>query len=189
MTLQNFTLGTFAQQGVAAAGSFESIATVVVSTSTGTIDFTSIPTNYAHLQLRMYHTFSAANLGMNIQLGTGGSIDTGGNYSLHDLVGSGTSAGSFFNTGQNNIYFYSVVGNASTAIPEVEIVDILDYTNTNKNKVIRSLYGVDNNGSGEVHLLSGLWQNTGAISNIRIRTSSNLFTSGSHFALYGIKAA
>jgi hypothetical protein len=53
------------------------------------------------------------------------------------------------------------------------ILDILDYANTNKYKTIRLLAGVDVNGTvatfgGVVGLTSGLWQNTNAITSIKL---------------------
>jgi hypothetical protein len=65
----------------------------------------------------------------------------------------------------------------------------LDYTNTNKNKVYRTLGGFDANGSGEQGLFSGLWMSTSAITSIDLITNSGSWTSSSSFALYGIKGA
>jgi hypothetical protein len=66
----------------------------------------------------------------------------------------------------------------------------LDYANTNKYKTTRSIGGNDNNGSGFVSLISGLWLSTSAISNIEIiPLNGTLWTQYSHFALYGIKGA
>jgi hypothetical protein len=68
------------------------------------------------------------------------------------------------------------------------VVDILDYNNINKNKTIRSLNGRDNNGSGDIYLTSGLWNNTSAIDSITIVAPSATFIEYSQFALYGVKA-
>jgi hypothetical protein len=65
----------------------------------------------------------------------------------------------------------------------------LDYTNTNKNKTARSLWGYDANGSGYVGLYSGLWRNTSAINRIDYVPASGTFPQYSSFALYGIKGA
>ena len=69
------------------------------------------------------------------------------------------------------------------------VIDLLDYSNTNKYKTLRSLGGWDANGSGRIILNSGLWGNSGsAISSIDIVTSTgNNFVQYSTFALYGIK--
>ena len=68
------------------------------------------------------------------------------------------------------------------------ILDILDYTNTNKYKTVRSLSGFDSNGAGKVDFFSGFYfLNTNAITQIDITGGGGTFAQYSHFALYGIK--
>ena len=66
------------------------------------------------------------------------------------------------------------------------ILDVMDYTSTSKNKVLKSITATDNNGSGSIYLYSGAWLNTAAVSSITIYNSSGNFTTNSTFALYGI---
>jgi hypothetical protein len=69
------------------------------------------------------------------------------------------------------------------------LVDVIDYADTTKNKTIRAMYGLDvNGGASEIDLNSVLWMSTTAINRIDIFAGTN-FTSGSSFALYGIKGA
>jgi hypothetical protein len=69
-------------------------------------------------------------------------------------------------------------------------MDILDYTSANKNKTVRMLSGVDNNGTGSILFTSILWMNsTDAISSIRFTVNTGNFAEFSKFALYGIKGA
>jgi hypothetical protein len=69
------------------------------------------------------------------------------------------------------------------------VFDLLDYTNTNKYKTMRSLVGFDTNGgSASTGLSSGLWMSTSAVTSITIALDGNL-AEFSSFALYGIKAA
>ena len=71
----------------------------------------------------------------------------------------------------------------------VNVIDILDYANTNKYKTLRVLTGIDVNGSGGyVQLSSGLWQSSSAITSITLTNSTN-YTTATQFALYGIKGA
>ena len=67
------------------------------------------------------------------------------------------------------------------------VIDILDYTNTNKNKVVRMFIADDMNGSGNIQFGSGVWLNTAAISTIGLTTDYSDFLANSSFALYGIK--
>jgi len=162
---------------------FYQIATTTLGSSQSTITFSSIPQDYTHLQIRMFAFGNTSNSGLMRF-----NSDTATNYSWHALTGNGATASSTNNTTVN-----FMVGNGfnlgpnSTTIPFATIVDILDYTNTNKYKTLRSLDGSDLNGSGQITLLSGNWRSTSAISSISLAPSSGSFTQYSRFDLYGIK--
>jgi hypothetical protein len=77
---------------------------------------------------------------------------------------------------------------STSAVLVLPVVDILDYANTNKYKTVRSLGGIDNNGSGFLMYNSGLWMNTSAITSLSFTFDSpNTFTEYTQFALFGIK--
>lgn len=190
MTLQNFTLGTFAQQGVAGT-SFESIATVAVgSGGSASITFSSIPSTYTHLQIRcLIRTTQTGDI-TGSYISWSYNSDTSANYAYHVVkgTGSGTSAGALTSqTGTFAERFTTGFQSANTF--GVGIIDILDYANTNKNKTARTLAGWDSNGSGQIAFNSELWASTSAINRIDIYPPANNFAQYSHFALYGIKAA
>ena len=173
-----------------AVGAYDSIATFSGTGSSGTITFSSIPSTYTHLQLRVLLRGTASNTsdGWNARFNS----DTGANYDGgHILYGTGSAAGAF-HVGASTTYMQpgDIVGASATAsMFATAITDILDYTNTNKNTTIRTLYGFDLNGSGTVALSSGLWMNTAAITTITLTTNSGSFATNSSFALYGIKGA
>jgi hypothetical protein len=157
----------------ASTNSYESISTVTVgSGGTSTITFSSIPSTYKHLQVRMT-TNSGGNLRFN-------GDTTSSNYRYHVLYGSGSAA--VASTAANNAY--SPADASGSTGWTGEVLDILDYANTSKNKVTRSLGGWDNNGSGLVWLSSNLWMSTAAINQI---VFTGTFPQYSSFALYGIK--
>ena len=110
--------------------------------------------------------------------------DTAGNYAWHQLQGGGTSVVSGGNTAQTYIAT-GVVGGTSN--PSSGVVDILDYSDTNKYKTARTLAGIDQNGSGIIMFWSGLWQNTNAITRIDFDTNSGNFNQYTSIALYGVK--
>jgi len=179
-------LGIIASQitGHLSTNSFESIQTVTVgSGGQSSISFTSIPSTYKHLQLRLMANDNGGGGGnMFIQF----NGDTGNNYAWHYLQGNGSTAGA----GAAATTGSFIVGKSgSTASGNgVSVVDILDYQNTNKYKTSRSLNGTDyNNASGVLFYSSGLWQNTAAVSSFTITTTGGSFTQYSSFALYGIK--
>jgi hypothetical protein len=171
-----------------AANSYESIATVTVgSGGTTTVSFTSIPQNYAHLQLRTIAKLTTATSIITTNLYF--NNDTAQNYARHEIYGGGSTAnagGVIASSNTQQIVYYcgsdSQFGGA--------VVDILDYTNTNKNTTVRAIGGADNNGSGFATFTSGLWLSTAAITRIDIKFNSTQTASQySSFALYGIKGA
>jgi hypothetical protein len=171
--------------------SYESIATITGNTS-GTITFTSIPQTYKHLQLRsILRTVNSSytNLNYNLRVGNG-SIDTGSNYAFTRLYGTGS--GSAYSDGDAN-QSAGLLTATSTGSPNyyfaTTVLDILDYSNTNKYKTMRSLSGFDLNGSGGVYFQSFLWMNNSGIDTMQFNVGggSPQTDGASHFALYGIK--
>jgi hypothetical protein len=164
---------------------YESIATVTVgSGGSSSISFNSIPSTYTHLQIRALSGSNPAGYNSGVRFNS----DTGSNYYGHGLAGSGPGSVSSFSLGSQTFVSISFNGITNTQFAGL-VVDILDYANTNKNKTIRSLNGRDNNGSGDIYVMSGSWGNTSAINSITIVAPSATFIEYSHFALYGIKGA
>jgi hypothetical protein len=101
-----------------------------------------------------------------------------------------TSVFSNNNGGSTGVFNYYAAGNSAAANTfGVFVADILDYTSTSKNKVIRVFAGSDNNDNGGLSFNSGAWRTADqAITEINIssQTGDNILNN-SHFALYGIK--
>lgn len=157
-------------------------------TAVSDVTFTNIPNTYAHLQIRAQLRLTLATTDDNsyIQFNS----DTGNNYSTHSLYGSGSAAAATATSTTNNILaFRSSGANSSANIFGVGVFDILDYANTNKYKTTRNLTGHDQNGSGFIFFNSGLWQNTNAITSIKITPANGNFAQYSQFALYAVKGA
>jgi len=183
-SVKGFGWGAFS--GPAFDSDFESIATTTLSSSQATVSFTSIPATFKHLQLRVLG--QAADSGGAFNIKARFNSDTGNNYALHRLIGDGsspTSAG-VASTG----YARLGVLNSSdfTNVFSGNVIDILDYTDTNKYTTTRSLGGYDKNGAtGFVMYHSSLWMNTAAITSIELTTDTGNLAQYSSFALYGIK--
>ena len=95
-----------------------------------------------------------------------------------------------YGPGRNYFLFQWIAGNGASAnVFGTQIIDILDYANTNKNKTIRSISGIDNNGSGDVSLTSNLWMNTAAITSFEIGGFGVNLAAGSRIDLYGITSS
>lgn len=167
-------------------GSMEPIAVATVpSGGLASITFGNIPQTYTHLQVRGFVRNNTA-IPLNTIVAMNG--DTGNNYSAHYIVGNGATVTSAGEVSRSGIYV-DITTNTATSY-SAWILDILDYTNTNKNKTVRSLAGLDMNGSGTIWLASGAWLNTSAITSLLFtQVGGNAFAQFSSFALYGIKGA
>jgi hypothetical protein len=185
----NSLIGIIASSGgVVSTNSYESIATVTVGAGgASTVTFSSIPSTYQHLQIRGIGRAANSTTDENFILQF--NSDTGANYSLHNVYGTGSAVGANASTNFTASYFSRVSGNNSGAsIFGVAVADILDYSDTNKYKTVRSLSGHDQNGSGYVTLMSGSWRSTSAVTTITIKNESGSNISQySQYALYGIK--
>ena len=172
--------------------SYESIATINVGGGgAADVTFSSIPSTYTHLQIRGIAQETRATYGIsdgNMQF----NGDTASNYSRHNIQGTGSAVVA---NGDANVSFVTLAdgmwGTSTGGSFGVSIVDILDYANTNKTKVVRTLSGDDLNGSGYLALSSNLLNSTSAITSISFHPTDDIGTipQYSSFALSGIKGA
>jgi len=185
-------LGIIASSKFGDAGDFESIATATLSTNTASVTFSSIPATYTHLQIRAIARTSATggttqNFNMTI------NNDTSTAYSYHQLVGNGSTAGAYGeNVGRSNCVqvLHIPTNSSASSIFGAGIIDILDYTNTNKNRTVRSLRGQDqNNSDGGIALHSYLYTGTTAINRLDFFAGSGDLVQYTQIALYGIRSA
>jgi hypothetical protein len=177
-------LGTLASQFSGKPfSSFESIATTTVgSGGSASVTFSSIPATYTHLQVRCLA--KANNAGSSFEV-VNMTINGNSLTKNHYLYGNGSSALS--GLGVNNAII-NVPSAGYTSVFAGAVIDILDYTNTNKNKTVRTLGGVDTNGAGELVLYSNLYAvNTNAITSLSFNVTGTNIAQHSQFALYGIK--
>lgn len=184
-------LGIWASQNYVriAPSSYESISTVTVGAGgAASVTFSSIPSTFKHLQIRGIARSNRALFvdGLQVRFNS----DSGSNYAKHNLYGTNLgSVGSEGSTSQTSINLGDLIGNtAASGIMTPTVIDILDYTNTNKNSTLRALQGYyfDSN-TGVMAFKSGVWMNTNAITSISLTPEISTFTQYSQFALYGIK--
>jgi hypothetical protein len=168
-------------------GSYDAIGNVIVGAGgQSTITFTSIPSTYKHLQIRILGRDTIESAG-DLRWQFNG--DTGLNYSFHELYATGSGAPSSFGYGGTG---YGNLSNWASFLSQtnqfsVAIIDVLDYANTNKYKTGRAIGGRDNNGSGTIELASMSWRNTNAVSSINFYLTAGNFAQYTQFDLYGIK--
>jgi hypothetical protein len=161
--------------------SFESIATFIANGNDSTYTFSSIPSTYKSLQIRLSNS---ADFGANIRF----NGDSAANYAFHELRGDGTTV----STGSGTAQTSGLVGAGTpvTSFYGASIIDIVDYASTSKNKTVRTVYGVDsNNTAGQtIRSSSTLWMSTAAVNSVTIFNDANVkYTAGTTIALYGIK--
>ena len=178
-------------------GAYDALSTVTVpSGGVASITFAGIPTGYKHLQIRALHRTSGADATGAFQFWL--NNDTGSNYSVHQLIGSGSSASAYGSANQSILLAsaaYNTLGAGSTAnCFSASIIDILDYSNTDKYKTIRSMTGRESNeaANGRIAFESGSWRNTAPINRIDLKTLSGTgaaanFVQHSSITLYGIR--
>jgi hypothetical protein len=160
---------------------YEPIATATVSSTGGTVTFSSIPSTYTDLVL-----ISSARRGTD---GSGGDAikarvngDSGSNYSwigfAYNVGGTGASK-----SNNQNIF---IAGACEDGFNSASICHFMNYANTSNFKsMIARTASVGTQGVG---MTVNTWRSTSAITSIFLDASTG-FWSGSTFTLYGIKAA
>lgn len=166
--------------GNSLGGDFFYLDEVTLSSTSATVTFTSIPQTFLHLQIRAIIKQSA---------GSGAyatfNSDTGSNYNRHRVIGTGTSIGGYAETTQNQVNINTNMGYSDFG---VLIMDILDYSDTNKYKTEKHLAGTELNGSGQIVFEHNMWKNTNAITSISFTSpTGGHYSQYSHFTLYGVK--
>jgi len=176
---------------VLSSTSFESIATSYLSGgSSNSVTFSSIPQTFTHLQIRCV----AKNTGIfgdSIYVRYNGDTNNTNYPRVHYNYSNGNVAQNANGTTPELGWSAPATGTyGMNFLYTANIMDILDYTSSNKNKVIRVFYGSDPNGNAQafypVSLTTGLSTVTSPITSITL-SAGNVFAQYSHFALYGIR--
>jgi len=191
-------LGVVASSKLSAVpGDFQYIDSYTVSGgSTNTITFSSIPATFTHLQIRGVVRSGTSGYYDNTNIRFNGS--SGGTaYNMNVLRSNGSTAQSATYINQSQAYVeagYVACANTTTGTFSPIIMDLYDYTDTNKYRNGRLVMGYENNGSGGDNYDKGMqttqywnWQSSAAIYQIAVSTTTNYWVAGSTLALYGIK--
>lgn len=178
--------GILASSG-GAAGAFDLLETVVLTSDTATVTFSNLNTysGYKHLQIRAT-VRGSANFNNDRPFVRLNALQ-GQNYAEHRLVGNGSSVSSTGAASQDKIQHSLIPGNTGTSNSfGAMVIDVLDFSNTNKNKTVRTLMGAHWN-SREIALVSGIVMTTNAITSISLGTNNGGYATGCRFSLYGVK--
>jgi hypothetical protein len=182
-------LGVLAVAGAGAAGgggSYDLLETTVLGSSAASVTFSNLGnySAYKHLQIRAVTRGDVATSDYNIKVTL--NSDTGSNYAFHNIRGNGSTVTSAASTSQAFMAAFLTMGTSVADIWPAAVVDILDFNNANKNTTIRSLNGWAGSANA-IHLRSGFWNNTAAVTTITLTPNSGNLITGSRISLYGYK--
>jgi hypothetical protein len=173
--------------GTTATSAYDSLGSALLSSASTGLTFSNIPQTYTHLQIRTSVRTTRSDAGTDVLTMQFNGV-TGNNYATHGLVGDGSSATSYgYANYPHPMYLDGMPSaNATANIFGVGIIDILNYSNTNMKTTVRGIGGTDLNGSGQVRVVSGFWDNTNAVTSIFFGSVGS-YVANSMFTLYGIK--
>jgi hypothetical protein len=188
-------LGVIASSIAKSTSSYDFIEQFTVTSNVTSVTLGSggtIPQTYKHLQLLAFACSNRGTYG-GVDVATIFNGDTGANYNNHTTSTDGGGSVASYNTSRTtNMWLFDC---GSTVINNFNFhkIDILNYTDTNSFKTIRSVGGLDTNGTiagfgGSIGFWSGAWRNTASITSMTFTVGSSLsFVAGTQFALFGIK--
>ena len=156
------------------------LANVTLGSAAANVTFSSINQTYRDL-IVVINSGNSANIYNGIYARF--NSDTGNNYSGLYALGNGSTTLS--GTHPTNLITFGA-GGASTS---ATIVNIMDYSATDKHKTVLVKRGVSDATGYSVGMEVGRWANTAAITSMIIFDQSGYtFDAGSNFSLYGIVA-
>lgn len=193
-TAYTFTVTATNANGTSAASAASNSVTPVVPTnffliSQSTLSavanttFSSIPSTYKSLQIRFN---IASSLGAQVFTTNYNSDTSSANYAFRSMYYGGSGVSGFrYPSGTNGYHQFFTANGTFTSSPNVGIIDIIDYANTNKVKTIKMMAGNNENTAyGDIELSSGLWISTAAINSIKLSIGSGTMTGT--ISLYGV---
>jgi hypothetical protein len=172
------------------ASSRQLISSQTLGSSTASFTFSSIPSTYTDLCLKVSLRADTASTGFMMNF-NGNSTSSGTLYSDTILYGNGSSVGSIADTSGPVTYVLAGTdgsGDTANTFSNAEIY-IPSYT-ANQNKPFGSNAAREYNlaSSSETNVLTAhLYRNTAAITSILLKPPSGNWVVGSSFYLYGIK--
>jgi hypothetical protein len=157
---------------------YEPIATTTLGSAQSSVTFSAISGSYTDLVIVINGALSSGLASLSVEYNGDTTV---GNYSYTRLQGNGTSATSARATSDKGIGFV-----AQDAC--MTIININNYSNATTYKTTLTRTNSNYSSDGRTASYVALWQNTAAITSIKLSASVN-FNSGFTFTIYGIKAA
>jgi hypothetical protein len=151
------------------------LANITLGSAAATITFSSIPATYRDLVL-VVEAGGSTNLVGRLRLNN----DTGTNYHFQRLSASGSATAS--NQLSARLADFT---QATTTSKALMIAHIMDYSATDKTKIILSRA---DNAQQATEAFVNRWGLLAAVTSVRVLTDTGNWSAGSTFALYGIVA-
>lgn len=153
---------------------YTALATLTASGGETSVTFSSIPATYRDLVL-VWNGTAGTSQTVRVRFNS----DSGSNYSYVYANGDGSSATSLSGTST------SILQNYLFSNPTVCILQIMDYSATDKHKTVISRWNTAQNG---LQMNAERWANTAAITTVECSLAASSINSGTTFSLYGIEA-
>lgn len=169
------------------ANTYELISSYTATGSVSSIDFTSIPTTFTDLIVKVSGRAVATSSYPNVRVRFNG--DTGANYEWRRLYADGTSATSDRNATDTGALVGLIAGSNETAntFSNFEFC-VPNYLSSNRKSITTDAVSENNATTSYSYLISCLWTGTSAITSLSLYSSYN-FAQYSTAYLYGIKSS
>jgi hypothetical protein len=166
------------------ANTFELIASSTVgSGGAASIDFTSIPSTFTDLVVKLSLRNNSAGTVQIVNISFNGNT---ANFSAKNVQGNGSAAGSFSQA--RRISLASGAGSTSNTFSNADIY-IPNYAGSTNKSFSGDSVNENNATTSFQSLDAGLWSNTTAISSIAITPDSGSFVQHTTAYLYGVSNA
>lgn len=161
------------------------ISSQTLTSSAASVTFSSIPSTYTDLVLRVSARSDESATITSIELEFNA---TASSYSFTRLRGNGSAASSSRASSQSQLTVGTIPAASATSNTFGSIEIYLPAYTVSQNKALGSFnVGETNATAADIYTHAGLWSNTSAINQIILDLGGFNFVSGSSFYLYGIK--
>jgi len=176
-------LGILAGSGGGLDSDYELISSTILGADAATVEFTSIPSGYKHLQVRW--TAKTTSTVANVEIRFNGI--TTSSYARHTLYSDTSSVVSEGSSSQTRIVLLNSASRSTTSNAFAGgIMDILDYSSSTKNTTVRALYG-QKDALNNAALATGFLNNTASITSVLFFLASSNYATNTRFSIYGIR--
>lgn len=163
---------------------YEPISTTTLTSSSGSVTFSSIPSTYTDLRI-VFTANSTGAADYAVYLRFNG--DSGGNY-ITQVMRSYNSTIATANMAESGISLYS----GSMGINPVRgmwLIDVVNYQSAKYKCALFQMANAKTTNTGILTLGTGRWASTSAITSLSLNAGGTSFEVNSKFTLFGIKAA